>query len=159
MVVTEERRQEILENRRSFQRLNREIVEGKRRTEELDVTGRDGMQYSLKVHALSEVAVARAAQVTGLSLHDLLKPSTDVTSDEKGLAKLRFLDEIVAAALVGDESELLTADELSEVLPGPERARVFRRVLEISGLTAKAKADVEKFRAEPPQRPAGDASV
>jgi hypothetical protein len=149
-MVTEERKQEIAENRRTFQRLNREIVEGKRRREGMTVTGRDGTNYELQVHALSELAIARAAQTTGLSLNDLTKPATDVAADEKGLAKLHFLDEIVSASLTGDESQRLTADELAEILPGMERARVFRRVLEISGLGGTA-GEVEKFQREPPK--------
>jgi hypothetical protein len=151
-MVSEERKQEILENRRKFQRLNREIVEGKRRKETIPVTGRDGSKYELEVHALSELAIARAAQKTGLSLADLIRQPTtkDVTADEKGLAKLHFLDEIVAESLTGAENEQLTADELAEVLPGMERARVFRRVLEISGLGAPT-VDVEKFPREPPK--------
>jgi hypothetical protein len=157
-MVTEERKQEIIENRRTFQRLNREIVEGKRRKETITVTGRDGTQYDLEIHALSELAIARAAHVANLSLQDLLK-KTDAVTDEKGLAKLQFLDEIVSAALVGDESERLTADELAEILPGSERARLFKRILEISGLTQKAKEDVEKFQPQPSGRPTGDASV
>jgi hypothetical protein len=148
-MVSEERKQEILENRRTFQRLSREIVEGKRKKEAVRVTGRDGTQYELEIHALSELSIARAAQVTGLSLNDLTRQS-DAATDEKGLAKLHFLDEIVAAALVGDASQRLTADELAEVLPGIERARVFKRILEISGLGVPAAA-VEKFHAEPPQ--------
>ena len=151
-MVSEERKQEILENRRKFQRLNREIVEGKRRKEAIPVTGRDGSKYELEVHALSELAIARAAQKTGLSLADLTRQvkTEDVTKDEKGLAKLHFLDEIVAESLTGAENEQLTADELAEVLPGMERARVFRRVLEISGLGAPA-VEVEKFPREPPK--------
>ena len=151
-MVSEERKQEILENRRTFQRLNREIIEGKRRRETVQVVGRDGTQYELEVHALSELAIARAAQRTGLSLADLVKQTKpeDVTKDEKGLAKLEFLDEIVSSALAGDEKQQLTADELAEILPGIERAKVFRRVLEISGLGAPA-ADVEKFHGEPPK--------
>ena len=152
-MVSEERKQEILENRRTFQRLNREIVEGKRRLETVQVAGRDGTQYELEVHALSELAIARAAQRTGLSLADLVKQTKpeDVTKDEKGLAKLEFLDEIVSSALAGDEKQQLTADELAEILPGIERAKVFRRVLEISGLGPAATADVEKFHGEPPK--------
>ena len=151
-MVNEERKAEILENRRTFQRLNREIVEGKRRKESVDVTGRDGTPYTMEVHALSELAIARAAQKTGLSLADLVKQTKpeDVTTDTKGLAKLQFLDEIVSSALVGTDQQLLTADELAEVLPGTERAKVFRRVLEISGLGAPA-ADVDKFHGEPPK--------
>jgi len=151
-MVSEERKQEILENRRKFQRLNREIVEGKRRKESIPVTGRDGTKYELEVHARSELAIARAAQKTGLSLADLTRQvkTEDVTKDEKGLAKLHFLDEIVAESLTGAENEQLTADELAEVLPGMERARVFRRVLEISGLGAPA-VEVEKFPREPPK--------
>ena len=148
-MVSEERKKEIQENRRTFQRLNREIVEGKRRKETITVAGRDGTQYDLEVHALSELAIARAAQVTGLSLNDLTKPAVDVATDEKGLAKLHFLDEIVASALVGDESQRLTADELAEILPGMERAKVFRRVLEMSGLGAQTGTQVEKFQREP----------
>ena len=158
-MVTEERKQEIQENRRTFQRLNREIVEGKRRKETMTVTGRDGTQYDLEIHALSELAIARAAHVANLSLQDLMKKTADAATDEKGLAKLQFLDEIVSSALVGAENERLTADELAEILPGTERARVFKRTLEISGLTAKAREDAEKFRGEPPGGTAGDASV
>jgi branched-subunit amino acid aminotransferase/4-amino-4-deoxychorismate lyase len=200
-MVTEERKQEIQENRRTFQRLNREIVEGKRRKETMTVTGRDGTPYDLEIHALSELAIARAAHVANLSLPDLMKggqirklvreataahekvvieygadsqqakaanqalqdalakEAAESAMDEKGLAKLQFVDEIASAALVGDTSERLTADELAEILPGTERAKVFTRALEISGLTAKAQGDAEKFRGEPPGQPTSDASV
>jgi hypothetical protein len=148
-MVSEERKQEILENRRTFQRLSRDIVEGKRRKEVLHVTGRDATQYELEIHALSELAIARAAQKTGLTLGDLLK-RTEAVTDTTSLAKLQFLDEIVSSALVGDAEQQLTADELAEILPGTERARVFKRILEISGFGA-AKEQVEKFRGEPPK--------
>jgi hypothetical protein len=150
-MVSEERKAEIQENRRKFQRLNREIVEGKRRKETIPVTGRDGAKYELEIHALSELAIARAAQVSGLSLADLTKKVAveDAAKDEKGLAKLHFLDEIVAEALVGDANEHLSAEELAEILPGMERARVFRRILDISGLGGGPAADVDKFPREP----------
>src|SRR5208337_2803411 len=149
-MVNEERKQEIIQNRQTFQRLSRDIVEGKRKKEVVTVTGRDNTQYELQVHALSELAIARAAQKTGLSLTDLVKPGKADVTDEKGLAKLQFLDEIVSSALVGDQEQQLSADELAEALPGMERAKVFKRVLEISGLGAPA-AVVEKFHGEPPQ--------
>ena len=147
-MVNEERKQEIIQNRQTFQRLSRDIVEGKRKKEVVTVTGRDNTQYELQVHALSELAIARAAQKTGLNLTDLVKPGKADVTDEKGLAKLQFLDEIVASALVGDAEQQLSADELAEALPGMERAKVFKRVLEISGLGAPAEA-VEKFHGEP----------
>jgi hypothetical protein len=149
-MVSEERRQEILENRRTFQRLNREIIEGKRRKETIQVASRDGTQYEIEIHALSELAIAKAAQKTGLSLQDLLKRATGGVPDDKSLAKLQFVDELASTALVGDEQERLTAEELAEILPGPERAKVFKKVLEISGL-GPASPQLEKFHPEPPK--------
>ena len=159
MMVTEKRKQEILENRRTFQRLNREIVEGELRKEVIVVTSRNGKQREITVHALTELDIGRAAEAVGLSLQDLLKKPDDTGTDEKGLAKMRFVDEIVSIALVGVESERLTAKELAANLPTSERTRVFARVLEISGTGVKEKADVEKFQPEPPGRTTSDANL
>ena len=175
-MVTEERRAEILENRKTFQRLTREIVEGKRRKETIQVLTRDGEPYELVVHALTELVIAETAQKAGLSLQDLLKRLPQIPcdckgekseadpkcpkcngrrytygTDEKSLLKLRFINEIISSALVGSEQEQLTAKELDESLPATERTKTFRTILEISGLSAKARADMEKFRGEPSQ--------
>ena len=161
-MVTEEQRQEFLENRRTFERLNRTIVEGEQAREAIVVTSRNGKQREILVHALTELDIARAAHTAGLTLQDLLKKpgkKQEEVTDEKGLAKVQYVDEIVSLSIEGDESQRLTARELAINLSADERVRVFNRVMEISGLTAKASEDVEKFQPEPPGRPTGDASV
>jgi hypothetical protein len=188
-LVSDARRKEILENRKQIQRLNREIVEGEDRAEVVEVKSKSGKDYTLVVHALTDLAIAKVAQKTGLSLSDLIrtrKPSPEYLAarkaydearqkygagsieavkaadaiteilrreaaanpDPKALEKMQFVNEIVAAALTGNPDELLSAEELSKILPGAERNKAFQKVIEISGL-ATPDETVEKFHAEP----------
>ena len=145
-----ERVREIQENRREFAKLSRQIVQGMRGAEKLLVTSRQNEQYEFEIHALTEVSILETAQKCGLELQDLMQPTEPVEGaqvDPKTLAKMRFLDETIAAAQVGQD---LTAEELRVALPASERSRLFSRILEISGLGPNAAA-VEKFRAKPTQ--------
>jgi hypothetical protein len=143
---------DVQATRREFARLSRDIVQGMQRKEKLQVTSRQNEQYEFEIHALTEVTVLEAAEKTGLSLPDLVKaqPADLSNPDPKTLAKMRFLDEIIAVAQVGTD---LTPDELRTALPASERARLFGMVLEISGLGPKATETLEKFRERSMARP------
>jgi hypothetical protein len=142
---TDERKQEIRETRREAARLSRDIVQGMHRKEKLQVTSRQNQQYEFEIHALTELTILETAEKTGLTLPDLIKQqATDLANpDPKTVAKMRFLDEIIAAAQVGGD---LTPEELRIALPASERARLFSRILEISGLGPNTAGNVEKFR-------------
>jgi hypothetical protein len=102
-------------------------------------------QFDFEVHALTELTVLEAAEKSGLTLPDLVKvqPADLSNPDPKTVAKMRFLDEIIAAAQVGSD---LTPDDLRTALPASERARLFSLILDISGLGPKTAETLEKFR-------------
>jgi hypothetical protein len=171
--MVEERAKEVQETRREFARLSRDIVEGMQKKLEIPVVSRQNERYFMVIHALTEVTILEATEKTGLTLADLTKrdplqedyaaavtqfgadsqQATDARQklqdgmsrnpDPKTLAKMRFLDEIVAAAQVGSD---LTPEELRTALPASERARLFSVILEISGLGPKTTETLEKFR-------------
>jgi hypothetical protein len=136
-MVTEERKQEILENRKTFQRLNGQVIEGILKKETMTVTAKDGQSYDVVIQPLGDIDFAEAASSVGLSLRDLVKREPDVVTDPKGFAKLQFITQLVALALVDDGSQPIQPRMLSRSLSGSEISRIFWRVLEISGLTAK----------------------
>jgi hypothetical protein len=143
--MVEEKAKEVQATRREFARLSRDIVQGMQRKVKVPVTSRQNEQYELEIHALTEITILEAAEKTGLTLPDLIKaqPADLSNPDPKTLAKMRFLDEIIAAAQVGSD---LMPDELRTALPASERARLFGMILEISGLGPKATETLEKFR-------------
>jgi hypothetical protein len=142
--MVEEKTKDVQATRREFARLSRDIVQGMQRKVKVPVTSRENQQYEFEIHALTELTVLEAAERTGLTLPDLVKTAADLSNpDPKTVAKMRFLDEIIAAAQVGSD---LTPDELRTALPASERARLFGLVLDISGLGPKTTETLEKFR-------------
>jgi hypothetical protein len=143
--MVDEKPKDVQATRREFARLSRDIVQGMQRKVKVPVITRENQQYEFEIHALTEVTVLEAAEKTGLTLPDLVKaqPADLSNPDPKTLAKMRFLDEIIAAAQVGSD---LTPDELRTALPASERARLFGMILEISGLGSKTTETLEKFR-------------
>jgi hypothetical protein len=144
-MVEEGKAKDVQATRREFARLSRDIVQGMYRKEKLQVRSRENQEYEFEIHALTEVTILEAAEKTGLTLPDLIKtqPADLSNPDPKTRAKMRFLDEIIAAAQVGQD---LTPEELRIALPASERARLFGRILEISGLGPNATETLEKFR-------------
>jgi hypothetical protein len=146
MVEEGKQPKDVQATRREFARLSRDIVQGMQRKLKVPVLTREAKEYEFEIHALTEVTVLEAAEKTGLGLPDLVKQAqpADLTNpDPKTLAKMRFLDEIIAAAQVGTD---LTPDELRTALPASERARLFGLILDISGLGPKTTETLEKFR-------------
>jgi hypothetical protein len=143
--MVEEKAKEVQATRREFARLSRDIVQGMQKKLEVPVISRQNEHYTFGIHALTEVTILEAAEKTGLTLPDLIKaqPADLSNPDPKTLAKMRFLDEILAAAQVGSD---LTPEELRTALPASERARLFGVILEISGLGPKTTETLEKFR-------------
>jgi hypothetical protein len=138
-------KKDVQATRREFARLSRDIVQGMQRKVKVPVITRENQQYEFEIHALTELTVIEAAEKTGLTLPDLVKAqAADLSNrDPKTVAKMRFLDEIIAVAQVGSD---LTPDELRTALPASERARLFGMILEISGLGPKTSETLEKFR-------------
>jgi hypothetical protein len=145
MVEEGKQPKDVQATRREFARLSRDIVQGMQRKVKVPVITRENQQYEFEIHALTELTVLEAAEKSGLTLPDLVKvqPADLSNPDPKTVAKMRFLDEIIAAAQVGSD---LTPDELRTALPASERARLFGMVLEISGLGPKTTETLEKFR-------------
>jgi hypothetical protein len=143
--MVDEKAKDVQATRREFARLSRDIVQGMQRKVKVPVISRENQQYEFEIHALTELTVLEAAEKSGLTLPDLVKvqPADLSNPDPKTIAKMRFLDEIIAAAQVGSD---LTPDELRTALPASERARLFGMVLEISGLGPKTTETLEKFR-------------
>jgi hypothetical protein len=150
MVEEGKQPKDVQATRREFARLSRDIVQGMQRKATMQVVTRPDeqgqtKQFDFEIHALTELTVLEAAEKTGLTLPDLVKTqAADLSNpDPKTIAKMRFLDEIIAAAQVGSD---LTPDDLRTALPASERARLFGMVLEISGLGPKTTETLEKFR-------------
>ena len=143
---------DVQATRREFAKLSRAIVQGMMRKVNVPVMTRQNEQYELEIHALTELTVLETAEKSGLTLPDLIKQqAVDLENpDPKTVAKMRFLDEIIAAAQVGSD---LTPDDLRAALPASERARLFAMILEISGLGPKTNETLEKFRARQVAKP------
>jgi len=143
--MADEKGKDVQGTRREFARLSRNIVQGMQRKIKVPVVTRENQEYEFEIHALTELTVLEAAEKSGLTLPDLIKvqPADLSNPDPKTVAKMRFLDEIIAAAQVGSD---LTPDELRTALPASERARLFGMILEISGLGPKTTETLEKFR-------------
>jgi hypothetical protein len=150
MPEEETKTKDVQATRRQFARLSRDIVQGMHRKDMMQVITRPDeqgqtKQFDFEIHALTEVTILERAEKSGLTLADLIKtqPADVENPDPKTLAKMRFLDEIIAAAQVGQD---LSPEDLRTALPASERARLFARILDISGLGPKTTETLEKFR-------------
>jgi hypothetical protein len=64
---------------------------------------------------------------------------------------LNGLEELVADAIVESPELRLTAEGIDEVLDLKGVSQLFTIVVNLMGLTARAQADVDKFRGKPPE--------
>ena len=142
MSAGEERRREVLENRKTFRRLNKEILQGIRQQETVTVATRSGEECEVTLHPVTEVRLLEIAEKHNLSLDDI--------KAGKASSKLRFMEELVADAIVESPNLRLTPEGIDEVLDLKGISQLFTIVVNLVGLTVKTQADVEKFRPEPP---------
>jgi hypothetical protein len=143
MEKREQRREEILENRKTFRRLNKEILQGVQRRKTITVIARNREQYEVVIKPVSEVQLLEVGEKYDLRLEDIRAG--------KGSSKVHFMDEVVALGIVERPELSLTKEELDELLDPMERARLFTEIADLSGVTAKGKVDLEKFPAKPSQ--------
>lgn len=66
--------------------------------------------------------------------------------DPKAAAKMRFIDECIAAALNETPDLKLTAEDVAELLPTHERSRIFKKVMDVSNQSRHPVNPLEKFR-------------
>ena len=109
----------------------------------MEVEAKNGETFTVEIRPLSELALVEAAEKYGLELVDLEKQTG------KAVAKMHFLDDVVANALVETPELRLDVDTLSKVLRPQARAAIFRKVLELSGYSVKQKAELDKFPGQP----------
>jgi hypothetical protein len=172
-MVTEERRQEILENRRMFSRLSMDIIQGIKKTQTLHVHLRGGKaeeEYEIEVRPLTELEIAEAARRVNLTLQDLIemgrlsrairdakrqgKPPPADMSNDKQIARFKFMQEVISAGLVDPKLEPKTIDEAFSPV---DQASIWAEIMRLSGQGRED--DIDKFRGEPPQQSTADASV
>lgn len=122
-----EDKKKILERRRTHQKLSRMVLEGPRYHETLEVQGLDGNFYEVEVYAMSDGEFRDLVAKAALKREDLESP-------EKLLDQLDVQREIAAKCIRGEGGEQFTPEELSQMLMPLEYSKIFRRVLEISGI-------------------------
>jgi hypothetical protein len=141
--VSEKRKEEILERRRTHRKLSRIILEGPRYHETVEVQGLDGNFYEVDVYAMSDGEFRELVAKANLNREALSNPETI-------LDQLNVQREIAAKCIRGENGEQFTAEELSQMLMPLEYSKIFRRVLEISGIVPSALTRaVNTFRPEP----------
>jgi hypothetical protein len=144
--VGEERRAEILENRKTFRKLNKAIMQGRQQTRTVEVTDRNGEQLEVTLRPLVDVELLEISEKLGLTDQDFATAGMT-----KAASKLRFMDKVIVTAIVESEELRPAEQDIAELLAISERAKLFTAVAEMSGLTPAAVADVEKFRGKPSQ--------
>jgi len=125
--LDEEKKREILEKRRTHQKLSRMVLEGPRYHETVEVQGLDGNFYEVDVYAMSDGEFRELVAKANLSRESLANPETIIE-------QLNVQREIAAKCVRGENGEQFTAEELSKMLMPLEYSKIFRRVLEISGI-------------------------
>jgi hypothetical protein len=138
----EKRKREILERREIHKKLSRILVEGKRYYETMTVRGLDGNFYEVDVYAMTDGEFREFVARAGLKREDLEEP-------ERLIEQFDLQREIAAKCIRGEGGETYTPEELSRLLMPLEYSRVFRKVLEISGIIpSKMSEAVTTFREE-----------
>lgn len=136
----EKRKREILERRERHKKLSRVLLEGKRYFETVTVRGLDGEYYDVDVYAMTDGEFRELIARAGLKREDLEKP-------ERLIEQLDLQREIAAKCIRGEKGETYTPEELSKLLMPLEYSRIFRKVLEISGIIPSAMSEaVGTFR-------------
>jgi hypothetical protein len=125
------RREEVLERRRTHQKLSRMVLEGSRYRETVEVQGIDGNYYMVDVYALTDEEFRDLIVKASLKREDLQNP-------EKIVELLTVQREIAAKCVRGEGDVKFTAEELGRLLMPLEYVKIFRKVLEISGIIPSA---------------------
>jgi hypothetical protein len=109
----------------------------------VEVQGLDGNFYEVDVYAMSDGEFRELVAKANLNREALSNPETI-------LDQLNVQREIAAKCIRGENGEQFTAEELSQMLMPLEYSKIFRRVLEISGIVPSALTRaVNTFRPEP----------
>jgi hypothetical protein len=134
----EEEQKKAEEAKKNFPKLSKQIILGKRYSENMVVKAIDGDEYEVEVHALGEQDFIEALKEAGLNWEDLTKA-------EKTIENLKF-QRMIAAKSISSEKEAWSEEEIGRTLRFGEAAKIAAKCFEISGLTEKAQESVEPFR-------------
>lgn len=138
----EKRKRRILERREQHRKLAKVLLEGKHYHEPLTVRGLDGEYYEVDVYAMTDGEFREFVARAGLKREDLEQP-------ERLIEQFDLQREIAAKCIRGADGETYTPEELSRLLMPLEYSRIFRKVLEISGIIPSALSEaVATFREE-----------
>ncbi|MEM2122908.1 MAG: hypothetical protein QXE79_04645 [Candidatus Bathyarchaeia archaeon] len=137
-----EHKREILQRREQHKKLAKALLEGRHYHEPLTVKGLDGEYYEVDVYAMTDGEFRELVAKAGLRREDLEEP-------ERLIEHLNLQRNIAAKCIRGAGGETYAPEELSRLLMPLEYSRIFRKVLEISGVIPSTLSEaVGTFREE-----------
>jgi len=163
--MKDEEKKQILETRKTHQKLSRMILQGTDFRQPMSVRGIDGKTYEIILRPLGEGELLGCFSNSGLDFNEFIektgKRCEGCESVDKRCEKCQkeILDyfgknynqwmqlrrELVAAAIVDSEQQF-AAKDIGELLPFGECTEAATKVMEMSGLLGKPVGAVETFR-------------